>query len=86
MFINIFEQPPTAFAKTSHVDRSKSIRHTRVRIMMPYYLYVRYSVSCFSASITVHLPLPGKTASVTVLCDIGGKKPGSHGTRFFFFW
>ena len=50
--------------------------------MMPHYLNARYSVFCFTVSTTVHLPFPGKTASVTVLCDIDDRTPGSHGTCF----
>lgn len=32
---------------------------------------------CFCASITVHLPFPGKTVSVNVLSDIGDRTPRS---------
>lgn len=32
-----------------------------------------FSVFCFSASITVHLPYPGKTVSLTVLSDVADR-------------
>ena len=34
---------------------------------------MRFSAFCFSASITVHLPSPGQTVSVTFLSDAGDR-------------